>query len=367
MVTSSEWLISLCYLVLSTSVRNPLIGRRIREIGLNLHSLDQLFASIAARKDTSQGAFLHAISNLENLRSLSLCCHSLDRASPPGTKTLRFIPLFLTNVSSNLTSLSLRFPAALFSSMAGGDAPSFPDLRLETLRISITNGYDKRNQSCPPDQLVALIGKTVLTVKSLGFYCWDSEFNISDFLSSLGNMRLPHLEKFGLGCLAPGSRMPGASNLNRFLLAHNSTLTELSLSHGLLAVHYKEFYEWYRGCFRSVPLNQTLRKLQLTVLHPVYAMTPPHLSILGSIYSSLESLSLLTSSLSLYDVEMLLQSFTCDQLKSLKLHVQRLDTKLLELLKERCPKLQELVLKVNDYREPMSRRVSCDSYHVIMA
>ncbi|KAF8732652.1 hypothetical protein AX14_004096 [Amanita brunnescens Koide BX004] len=247
--------------------------------------------------------------------------------------------------------------------MAGGDAPSFPDLRLETLRISITNGYDKRNQSCPPDQLVALIGKTVLTIKSLGFYCWDSEFNISDFLSSLGSMRLPHLEKFGLGCLAPGSRMPGASNLNKFLLAHNSTLTELSLSHGLLAVHYKEFYEWYRGCFRSVPLNQTLRKLQLTVLHPVYAMTPPYLSILGSIYSSLESLSLLTSSLSLlslYDVEMLLQSFTCDQLKSLKLHVQRLDTKLLELLKERCPKLQELVLKVNDYREPMSRRTLFD-------
>lgn len=359
--------------MLSLYVRNPLIGRQIREIGLNLQSLDQLLTSPPADNNVivKQGAFLRVISNLGNLSSLCLCCHHRD-TGPPGSETLRFIPRLLTSVSSKLTSLSLRFPAALFPSIAGGDAPSFPDLRLETLRISITNGYDKRRQSCPPDQLIALIGKTVSSVKSLEFYCWDPNFDMSDFLSSLGNMRLPHLEKFGLGFVPHNYPMVSdATSLNRFLLAHNSTITELSLIHGLeIEAGYPDFYGWYRDSLRGVHLNQTLQKLVLSILYTVDFMTPSYVSILGSIYSSLESLTLLTPPLSLYDVEMLLQSFTCDQLKSLKLNVRSLDTKLLELLKERCPKLQELVLKLlhhdDEIREPVSRRVSYCLHHVIM-
>jgi hypothetical protein len=358
--------------VLSPYVRNPLIGRQIREIGLNLHSLDQLLTSPPAT--LRREAFLHAISNLGNLCSLCLCCHQLDRSLPPASETLRFIPSLVTNISSNLASLSLHLPAALWSTITGGDAPSFPDLRLETLRISITNGYDRWHQSCPPDQLIALIGKTVSSVKSLEFYCWVVRFNMSDFLKSLVKMRLPHLEKFGLGLYPYSNLMTNAAGIKRFLLAHNSTLTELSLTHGseLEANNLEDSHEWYRDCIRGLPLNQTLRKLLLSILYTKDFITPQYVSILGSIYTSLESLTLLTPPLSLYDVEMLLQLFTCDQLKSLKLHVRSLDTKLLELLKERCPNLQELVLKLwhDDYdeaREPISRRVSYGLYDVIMA
>lgn len=359
---------------LALYVRNPLIGQQIHEIGLNLHTLDQLLTSSPGANNiiVKQEAFLRAISNLGHLCSLCLCCHYLDRGLPPGHNTLRFIPRLVTNVSSNLTSLSLRFPAALFSSIISGDAPSFPDLHLETLRISITNGYDRTHQSCPPDRLIVLIGKTVSSVKSLEFYCWDLGFNMLDFWSSLGNMSLPRLEKFGLGFIPHQDSVPDATSLNRFLLAHSSSLTELSLTHGPeVREFYPDFSLWYRDCFRGVPPNQALQKLVLSILYTDDFMTSPYVSILGSIYSSLESLTLLTQPLSLYDVETLLQSLTCDQLKSLKLHVRSLDTKLLELLKERCPKLQELVLKLlHDYdeiREPTSRRVSCGLSYVIMA
>ena len=305
---------------------------------------------------------LDVLSNLSKLRSLCVCSH-IDLDNPPSTGPLRLVTTFLTSIAPNLTGLSLRLPAITLSNLLGSELSYIPDLRLEKLRISITRGYAIGQQSCPPNRVIALVGKTTQCAKSLEFYCWDFDFDMSSFLSGLANLRFPHLKKFGIGVLMDNSIMPDATSLNEFLLAHNSTLTDLSLPHGLqVRIPYPTFYEWYRCSFQGIPLNHTLRGLQLSVLYSITYLDPPFLSILGSIYTSLTSLTFLTNSLSLYDVEMLLKEFTCNQLKSIKLDLLKLDTKLVDLLKKRCPKLEELVLELrcnfDNIREHESRRVS---------
>ncbi|KAG5635868.1 hypothetical protein H0H81_009826 [Sphagnurus paluster] len=308
-------------------------------------SLQQSISTLEFAKGT--------ISHLLNVQAVTIVLH--DLAVTPVPSFVPFLHVLFSSLGHNLRKLTLnltlpKLPIVLDSKISR-------ELHaLVDLEVILANSRFTAKESIK-DTLVPFTRSLAGTLESLSISTLMM-VDLNPFFDGVGY--LPKLRKFvlifELSFVVFQSPAPAASYVARFISRHQEILQHLTVR--IQHPHFFPFHEesWMQTYSVNLKLPH-LRTLELGVLARAYDARFPldwrkNVQHLPSL-SQLENLIIFNTTLSIEDVEALLEALhhskSCDILQRLSMKITILNSRLVDLLASRLPSLTYLELTFGEY------------------
>ncbi|KAG5649644.1 hypothetical protein H0H81_002718, partial [Sphagnurus paluster] len=291
-----------------------------------------------------------AISHLSNVEAVTIVLH--DLAVTPVPSFVPFLHVLFSSLGHNLRKLTLnltlpKLPIVLDSRISR-------ELHaLVDFEVILANSRFTSKESIK-DTLVPFTRSLAGTLESLSISTLMI-VDLNPFFDGVGY--LPKLRKFvlifGLSFGIFQSPAPAASYVARFISRHQEILQHLTVRIQRFPFHEESWMQTY-----SVNLKLPhLRTLELGVLARAHDAFPldwrNNIQHLPSL-SQLENLIIFNTTLSIKDVEALLEALyhskSSDILQRLSMKITILNSRLVDLLASRLPSLTYLELRFGEYR-----------------